>query len=558
STARPEIVDRQAPMNLGMDQDLDSAALMYRHAYSFAVGHGCSAEWKPENVVDGGIAQVSTTFIPTYEVHRARPGALEDVDLRMSTLADAPAETIAANLRGLTAAYRDWIDTREGEIASGTAGVDGDEMTEVAASHIEEMRSAATRIDAGIELLESDARALRAFRLANRAMQLQRARQDWVRGGARPGELTDGTEAAWSPFQIAYVLLNLPGITDPAHADRDIADLLWFPTGGGKTEAYLGLVAFVILLRRIRNSSAIGVAVIMRYTLRLLTIQQFERASMLMCSLETVRKDNPDLGEHPFSIGLWVGSGATPNCLTEAKASLRKLARHEDLVEKNPVQIRQCPWCGALMDHENYKVMTRPEAYLRIACGTPTCDFRSGLPVHVVDEDVYRERPELILGTVDKFAMMAWNENVGKLFARDRGLPPELIIQDELHLISGPLGSMVGLYETAVDAACAITSLDDDSGRARPKVIASTATIRRADRQIRSVFDRGTALFPPPGIDPDTSFFAEPSSRDELGTRQYVGVMASGTSHATLMVRVYSALLQAGQDTGGDDATRDP
>ncbi|WP_347958103.1 helicase-related protein [Gordonia aichiensis] len=558
ATQHADIVDRQAPMNLGTDPDLDSAALLYRHAYSFAAGHGCSATWKPGDVVDGAIARVSTAFIPTHDVHRARPGALDGVDLRMSTLADAPVETITTNLRGLTATYRTWIDALEGDIASGAAQVEGDELATVAVSHIREMRTAATRIDAGIELLENDAQALRAFRLANRAMQLQRARQDWVRGGARPGELTDGTEAAWRPFQIAYVLLNLPGITDPAHSDRDLADLLWFPTGGGKTEAYLGLVAFVIVLRRIRNSAAIGVAVIMRYTLRLLTIQQFERASMLMCSLETVRKDNGDLGERRFSIGLWVGSGATPNSLSEAKTSLRKLARGEDIADKNPVQIRQCPWCGTLMDHENYKVITRPEAYLRIACDTPTCDFRDGLPVHVIDEDIYRDRPELVLGTVDKFAMMAWNENVGKLFARDSGLPPELIIQDELHLISGPLGSMVGLYETAVDAACAITSLDDDSGRARAKVIASTATIRRADRQIRAVFDRGTALFPPPGIDPDSSFFAEPSTRDELGTRQYVGVMASGTSHATLMVRVYSALLQAAQDTPGADTARDP
>lgn len=556
-TQVPNIVDRAVPRNIGADRDLDTAALMYRHAYTFAIGHGCAADWDLRKVEGGAVTEVSTTFIPTHEVHRAKPGSLDDVDLRMANLADGPTAQVVASLRALTSEYRAWIGALQSDIDSGEAAV-AEELKPVAADHIKDMYRAADRIDAGITLLENDADALRAFRLANRAMQLQRARQDWVRSGAE-GQVGDGGEAKWRPFQIAYVLLNLPGITDPAHEDRDVADLLWFPTGGGKTEAYLGLVAYVILLRRIRNSMAEGVAVIMRYTLRLLTIQQFERATMLMCSLETVRKDNPGLGSKPFSIGLWVGAGATPNSNRESRISLKKLAQGQELQEKNPVQLTQCPWCGAFMDHENYSVPKRPVDHTRIACGTSTCDFKNGLPVHVVDEDVYRERPELVLGTVDKFAMMAWNENVGKLFARDgKGSPPELIIQDELHLISGPLGSMVGLYETAVDAACTVTSLSNDRNRARPKVIASTATIRRADKQIRAVFDRKATLFPPPGIDPDTSFFAEPSGRDELGTRRYVGVMASGTSHATLLVRVYAALLQAAKDIESDDATRDP
>ncbi|MGU3292513.1 helicase-related protein [Williamsia sp. M5A3_1d] len=557
-TQHTDIVDRTSPRNLGHDADLDSAALMYRHAYTFAIGHGCAADWDLDAIDDGAVSRVATTFIPTHEVHRARPGALEGVDLRMSSLADQPLDEVTTSLRGLTRQYRDWIDNLEQSIASGAASV-VEELEPIAADHVAEMRRVAERIDAGIRLLEDDESSYRAFKLANRAMQLQRARQDWVRSGAKPGELSDGSTAAWRPFQIAYVLLNLPGIADPKHEDRDVADLLWFPTGGGKTEAYLGLVAFVIFLRRIRNSSAMGVAIIMRYTLRLLTIQQFERASMLMCSLETVRKDNPDLGGRTFSIGLWVGLSATPNTVPEAKTSLTKLARGETLIEKNPVQLTQCPWCGTLLDHSNYSVQRAPHQHLRVACGTAGCDFKNGLPVHVVDEDVYRERPELVLGTVDKFAMMAWNENVGKLFARDgMGTPPELVIQDELHLISGPLGSMVGLYETAVDAACTVTSLDEESNRARPKVIASTATIRRADKQISSVFARKAALFPPPGIDPDRSFFAEPSTRDELGTRRYVGIMASGTSHATLLVRVYAALLQAAKDVPGSDETRDP
>ncbi|MCG7630887.1 helicase [Gordonia McavH-238-E] len=557
-TQNADIVDRSAPRNIEQDPDLASAALMYRHAYTFAIGHGCAADWDLDAIQNGSVSKVATTFIPSHEVHRAKPGRLEGIDLSMATLADQPVDVVTTNLRGLTAKYREWIDGLEQNIDSGKVAV-ATELRPIAQGHLDDMRSAAGRIDAGIRLLEDDPDAFKAFRLANRAMQLQRARQDWVRSGAKDGELTDGSESAWRPFQIAYVLLNLPGIADPKHDDRDVADLLWFPTGGGKTEAYLGLVAFVIFLRRIKNSSAMGVAVIMRYTLRLLTIQQFERASMLMCSLETVRKDNPELGPRSFSIGLWVGSGATPNCIKDAKASLRKLANNQELQSENPVQLTQCPWCGAPLTHENYKVKRDPHNRLIVACKQSRCDFRAGLPVHLIDDDVYEARPELILGTVDKFAMMSWNDHVGKLFARDgKGSPPELIIQDELHLISGPLGSMVGLYETAVDSACTVSSLQDETNRARPKVIASTATIRRADKQIEAVFARKAALFPPPGVDPDMSFFAEPSDKKMVGTRRYVGVMASGTSHATLLVRVYAALLQAAKDIQGEHETRDP
>lgn len=556
-TVGASIIGRGVARNIGSDSDLDTSALMYRNVHTFAIGHGCAAEWDLSAIDNGAVSRVNTTFIPTHEVHRAKPTAISGVDLRMHFLSEASLPDVTAALREMTRRYRQWIADTESAVASGDNAVVGD-LVGVAERHMGDMRIAADRIDAGIDLLERDPEAERAFRLANRAMQLQRARQDWVRSGAQ-GEMGNGHDASWRPFQLAYILLNLSGITDSDHDDRELADLLWFPTGGGKTEAYLGLVAYVVLLRRIRDDAAFGVAVIMRYTLRLLTIQQFERATMLMCSLETVRKEVKELGDRPFSIGLWVGSGATPNDLRTAASSLKKLGRGEQLIRDNPVQLKQCPACGSELDHSHYKVIRSPEEHLRIACGQTNCDFGSGLPVYVVDQDVYRVRPELVLGTVDKFALMAWKSDVRKLFAVDGiGFPPELIIQDELHLISGPLGSMVGLYETAVDAACSVTTVASGLGRRRPKVIASTATIRRADAQIRAVFNRKAALFPPPGIDPDASFFAQPASRDELGTRRYVGVMAAGTSHATLMVRVYAALLQAAQDIEGDPDVRDP
>lgn len=557
STAVPAIVDRSGHVNVGRDEDLDTSALLYRNKRTFAIGHGCAVDWDTSTYSEA-VDRVATTFLPTLEVARARPGLLdESVDLRMSFLATATDTEVVASLRGLTTRYREWIEQLASGLDSGEADV-RDALLGTARRHIEYARTAAGRIESGIDLLESDPISMRAFRLANQAMQLQRARQDWVRSGGK-GEVGDGVGDRWYPFQIAYILLNLPGLVDRHHPDREIADLLWFPTGGGKTEAYLGLVAFSILHRRLLDPEAQGVGVIMRYTLRLLTIQQFERATMLMCSLETVRTGDSGIGSRPFSIGLWVGQGGTPNTLAEARKSLRDLASGRELQSKNPVQLTQCPWCGAMMDHANYRVVRSPEEQLQIRCGTADCDFKDGLPVHVVDEDVYRARPELILGTVDKFAAMAWREDVRKLFARDGiGHPPNLIIQDELHLISGPLGSMVGLYETAVDAACSSDPLEEVADRGRPKVIASTATIRRAEKQIRSVFARSAAQFPPPGINPDESFFAEPAPPETQGTRQYVGVMSPGSSHATLLVRVYAALLQAAKDIDGDDDTRDP
>lgn len=549
------IVDRSSYGVLSGDPDLRSAALLYRNARVFAIGHGCAATWDPAGT-STHVGRVVTSFIPRQEVHRAKPGgASADVDLRMSFLSKASDSELADNLGRLVAAYRAWIDNLSTNVQNGEADVE-EGLRGVAEEHADHARNAAQRMQNGIDLIVSDADAGRAFRLANAAMQMQRARQDWVRSGA-DGAPGDGAEQSWRPFQIAYILLNLPGLADPDHEDRDIADLLWFPTGGGKTEAYLGLVAFTIFQRRIKDSDARGVAVIMRYTLRLLTIQQFERATMLLCSLERLRQRENDLGSRPFSIGLWVGQGATPNTLVEARKSLTEIANGRELSEKNPIQLTQCPWCGKDLKVEHYSVLKPPDQRLRIACGHSACDFRDGLPAYVVDEDIYRVRPELVLGTVDKFAQMAWNEKVRYLFARDGvGTPPSLIIQDELHLISGPLGSIVGLYEAAIDAACGQLTPDGINGR--PKVIASTATIRRADRQIRAVFNRRAEQFPPPGIDPDESFFAEPAPRKLHGTREYVGVMAPGTSHATLMVRVYAAILQAAQDLPGDPDVRDP
>jgi hypothetical protein len=184
------------------------------------------------------------------------------------------------------------------------------------------------------------------------------------------------------------------------------------------------------------------------------------------------------------------------------------------------------------------------------------------LPVLVVDEEIYSDRPDLIIGTVDKFARLAWDPRARSLFGLgDDGepisSPPGLIIQDELHLISGPLGSMVGLYETLIDDLCSRTS---DTATVRPKVVSSTATIRRYEDQVRALFGRErAALFPPRGLDISDSYFAQ-HAVDEVGQlrpgRIYVGVHAPGLgSMQTVQVRTFSAVLQAAKDLDVPETT---
>ncbi len=457
-----------------------------------------------------------------------------------------------APLHDLVASYEAWIERKDYDTADLPPGFD-----ETAKSHLADAVVAADRMRRGIALLESDSQAERAFRVMNAVMRQQRLRQEMIRQGL--SEPPRDVAAEWRPFQLAFVLINLEGLVDQSSSERDLADLLWFPTGGGKTEAYLGLIAFTLVLRRLREDRGVdsgsGVGVIMRYTLRLLTLQQFERAAGLICALEDFRESaaGQDLvSKAPFSIGLWVGQGATPNDLAKAAAALRKRRAGEDAGENgDPVQLLKCPWCGSDLSPDDYHADKLSDRML-VKCPNGECRFRRGLPVHLIDSDVYTVRPSLVIGTVDKFAMLAWNERSGRLFGAAGDAVPDLIVQDELHLISGPLGTLVGLYETAIDRL----STDEDSG-ARPKLVASTATIRRAGGQVKAVFARDSRQFPPPGLDATDSFFAVDASAEEKGTRRYVGLLAPTTSHATLLVRTYAALLQGAHDLDAPDEVKD-
>lgn len=547
-------VERPAPA-ADHDPEIATSRLLHRHAPTFAVGHGCSAEWdwtpSPIGVTETeipAIPEVRTQFVPSVEVLLTDSNPeIDSSALSMLGLAERSDAEILAALEGLATGYEHWIDRKSAEADALTDGP----HVKPAREQVTACREALDRIREGIELLRTKPDVMRAFRLANRAMADQRARSAWVKGG-RVGS-PDPAAGRWRPFQIAFVLLCLAGIDDREHGDRQISDLLWFPTGGGKTEAYLGLIALTSFLRRIRKGAdGGGVTVLMRYTLRLLTLQQFERAAILLCAMEQVRRSTPELGHEEFSVGMWVGRSATPNTLAMAGQKLDELRRNLDkrLATENPVQLHACPWCGTRLDARNYEV-DEDAKRMRVRCPGAGCDFSDGLPVHLIDEAVYDARPTLVIATVDKFASMPWRPATSALFNRDDDPdggtpPPELIVQDELHLISGPLGTLTGLYETAVDA------LAD-----RPKVIASTATIRRAADQGRHLFARDVRQFPPAGLDARDSWFAVETPREEKASRRYVGLLAPGTSQSTLLIRTYATLLHRANQARTEEEVRD-
>ena len=344
--------------------------------------------------------------------------------------------------------------------------------------------------------------------------------------------------------------------------------MIWFPTGGGKTEAYLGLTAFTIFYRRLNHlEESDGTTVIMRYTLRLLAAQQFTRASTLICACEYIRRDclekkpkykRYELGTNPITIGLWIGDKHTPNRNKKADEELSYLtqkATPANLREMkdyhNKFQVLKCPWCGTKLVKDtdgkrmigDFGYRMRKGGHFELFCPQYDCFFGVAgiLPIQVVDEELYLNPPTLLFGTVDKFAMLPWRKEIGAFFGiGSNNRTPELIIQDELHLISGPLGTMVGLYETAIDVLC-------ESKGIKSKIIASTATIRRAKEQCSALYNRQVNQFPHPALDADDSFFArEANTKGENAKpgRMYVGLMPSGKTKAMMEVRSISALMQ--------------
>ena len=567
--------------------------------------------------------QLATTWLPSFDVPQTvapRVGdtpLLAGLELGMDRLASLGLAELARALLPLAQGYSAWLDQRAREAAASLP----EHLRDTAAEAISRARRIEARIRAGIDLLGTPGNTpLEAFRFANKAMALQRRHSEIVRARAKDPSLSladaerqveERGEPAWRPFQLAFVLLNLPALTDPRHQERaagqgGVVDLLFFPTGGGKTEAYLGLIAYTLAIRRLQGggtgseqrSGSDGTGVLMRYTLRLLTAQQFQRAATLICACEWLRHQDPRLGERPFRIGMWVGARVSPNWFPEAAAQVDQ-AREGHSVRSSALQVLNCPWCGTELRADRDLYPDETHRRMIIYCGDPDgdCPFsrrrsggpdvhplNRGLPVLTVDEEIYRLTPSLVIATVDKLAQLPWQGYAGTLFGRvsqwcprhgyrhgdldarigcgghhnrkgdaepvdsqpvARLRPPDLIIQDELHLISGALGTTVGLFEAAVDELCTWQLDGQDLG---PKIVASTATVKRAAEQTLQLFARDLAIFPAPVLDQGDTFFSrqEPVTAQAPG-RRYLGVCAHGVRLKSAEIKLAEILLVAGQ-----------
>jgi hypothetical protein len=591
------------------DEEVQGLDMMYRHKVEFAVGHGISVHAEVSKDNPEQATEVRTVVLPQYEVPVTETPGNKPEDrpamrkmqaegwLDMRRLAELPLEELVSGLSILTDDYDAWIQERKAESQTPEFA----RYATPAKDALRHCRQILKRLREGIQVIHDNPAALKAFRFANCVMADQRVHTIYSLAKRRGenkvlGEIDVMKNHSWRPFQLAFILLSVPSLAYPAHNDRTepleaIADLLWFPTGGGKTEAYLGVAAFAMAIRRLQKDtygldSSRGLTVIMRYTLRLLTIQQFQRAAALLCAMELQRRnDLKKWGDEPFTLGLWVGQRTTPNSTAESNRTVENERDNKFGSASTPAQLTTCPWCGEPIEPGKNIEVDTDTGRTRIYCGDKLhrCDFTkkhspNGLPILVVDDEIYHHPPTMLISTVDKFAMMAWKGEIRTLFGKvteecprcglmwpgscsgshrkTRDLPavqkkavlpirpPDLIIQDEFHLISGPLGTMVGLYETAIDELCC---WDYHGKKVRPKVIASTATVRKADKQVHNVFLRKVSIFPPHGLDIEDNFFSVQRSTEKSPGRRYLGICAPGASRPAVLIRVYVALLTGSQ-----------
>ncbi|SMB92188.1 helicase domain protein [Hymenobacter roseosalivarius DSM 11622] len=626
---------------------------LYRHAPPYAIGHGVAASWPlPDDYKR--VTRAETNYLPYKDVPDISPAAphslsdepearllTEDDVLRFQWLGDfgvtgqAEDSDILDGLRRFIAYYQHWINKQ----TSKALKAESPEKHALVREQMQCCQRDLDRMRRNIELLATDTPALQAFRLANAAMFVQLWHGSKVgKNTWRPGDPTNtvlketrgqgysanfyaqandklrgNQPAAWRPFQLAFILLNIDGFVRPEptssqalfelstpptewHERNALVDLVWFPTGGGKTEAYLGLIAFCALHRRLAYpTTGGGTAVLMRYTLRLLTLQQFQRATRLVLALEIVRswpRLLDTLGKEPFSIGLWVGSKFLPNKLSIPNVGNAQTPGTGLLDISNTISTKIAEWGNdyklATTDDMRRELETRARAECgKIpvvacpCCGTDLFDLKAGvyggpvgglqsnnqstfnclglgclfgpdedgidgpaLPILLCDELLYHRPPTLLFGTVDKFAALAHKtddaatNDTRRLFGNRRSgtsqRPPNLIIQDELHLLQGPLGSSVALFESVLDQLCRVP---DGKGKwTRAKIISSTATTRNTVLQVWALYDRHVNVFPKPGVRADNSFYAvyrRDLDKKELSKRRYLGVCPTGK---TLMI----------------------
>jgi len=550
---KAEILPYPVDTRLSYDEEEEELSLRYRKNKTYAIGHSCAASYK---LKEGKIHELATEFLPSAIV---KPVTLElknksknpSLNLQYLCSNELSPEQLKKSLTDFVSDYEKWYKDQQ--------NIDGLEYYSKARDRIlDRIKKSISRMLLGIETIVNDEKVFEAFKLANLAMLMQMVHaNDYSRGiknkdekpFKKPNYFSETYSTYnWRPFQLAFALLTIESLVNETSGNRDVVDLIWFPTGGGKTEAYLAISAFEMFYRRLKyGEKGAGTVVIKRYPLRLLSAQQFQRASILICSCELIRRKNQSLGTTPFSIGLWVGEATSPNKFTNVERSngaheLFKRTLDEEIPE-NRFVVQKCPWCGTRIipnkfsENADYYGVRSTTHSFSFFCPSNDCDFHDKLPLSVVDDDLYKNPPSFLIATVDKFARLAWTDSPKVFFGIGPNFrPPSIVIQDEMHLISGPIGTISGLYEAAIDQVIAST------GGARPKIIAATATIRRADEQVQRLYASECNVFPSTGINEDDSYFAR-TDNDAEG-RMYIGAMGQSDTQITSMVQVSSVLAQ--------------
>lgn len=591
--------------------DSEAAAIrfLYKEMTDYGIGHGSSVSWGENYVQTEYMPFCDTPDVDPTPRNTSKPPVNQDAPefltnskvqqiKFLSTLSDATDQEIIEGLEKFIEAYGEWITIKKRVIEAG----DFDEnQKEVAFNELEKCDKDYERLKHNVQYyLKDDYDNLKKFRLMNTSMFIQMWHGKYAGKDEIKQKMDDasfngfnadfykscnddifqtGIPSGWRAFQLAFILLNLDGIFDdtPENEKRnELVDLVWFPTGGGKTEAYLGLISLTILHRRMKHKErGGGTAAIMRYTLRLLTLQQFQRASKLIVALELMRRGKnsfgKNLGEEPIRIGLYVGDNQIPNHTHDLIEEFKKLNDKK----QSKIPFDKCICCGEkIQGFETFDKTNYNQNIGRLECTNIKCAMQTPygpfvkqrpdmgfFPFLLADDSIYQHPPALLFGTVDKFAQLAhkvddskalagWQKDSRRLFGRGNWenykpnngyLPPDLIIQDELHLLLGPLGTGVALFESAFEQLC---TRED---KTKPKVISSTATTRNTGLQIEALFNKSLSIFPKPGIDCDDSFFGmykrEYHSQEINGfsyksNRRYIGILPTGRTQVWMQMRI--------------------
>jgi len=559
--------------NKGFKSDEDKILdFLYQDKLSYGIGHNTACTWEECENDELKPTWVSSTFLPQFNV-KSQSTDIENFDKKQLEIKQLSSfvnkkESIITNLKNLASGYFEWIEKEQSE-----ANKFNDNDKRLGLSNIEKCMTIHKRMLKGIELLEKNDNAFRAFQLSNTAIYLQMYQNEKYFSARKDGfeafERTDFQQIdykdyktteypnpekipSWRPFQLAFILQCLPSFIEENSDDRDLVDLLYFPTGGGKTEAYLALSAFLIFWRRLQYPNNYGgVNIIIRYTLRLLSAQQFERATKLILACEFIRKNHNDLGSERITIGFWVGGSTIPNKIkgNDNNCAVIKLEKTQERLNNgqyaiNPFQLSNCQWCNTKIISKIQEDATQlighriSRNHLKSFCLNPNCEYSEDngeLPIVLVDDDIYDNPPTMLFATVDKFAQLAWKGEATSLFNHNENRKPELIIQDELHLLSGPLGSLVGLFENIILSLCTTETQ-------KPKIVVSTATVKNVEEQVKGLYSRQVQIFPQNATNADDTFFSKtlPESK-----RRYVGILPTGKTQTMTNLRLNAALLFA-------------